>query len=77
LNQTQRTAALVVRLAGFALLVIGIMGLLYAVIVFIRVGDLGVLPGERLWSAVIWFFAGLILIGFGRQIGEWLGKGLE
>jgi hypothetical protein len=77
MNQSQRIAALVVRLAGFGLLVVGLMGILYALIVLIRVGDLSVMPAERLWSAVFWVLAGIILISSGRQIGQWLGKGLE
>ena len=77
MSQAQRTAALIVRLAGFALLVVGLMGLVYLLIVLVRVGDLSGLPAERLWSAITWSLFGLVLLGFGKQIGSWLGKGLE
>jgi hypothetical protein len=77
MNQAQRTAALIVRLAGFALLVIGILGLLYALFVLVRVGDLSGIPAGQLWSSVIRALLGLVLIAFGRRLGEWLGRGLE
>jgi len=77
MNQAQRIAALVVRLAGFAVLVIGLMGLLYALLVLVRVLNLSGLPGEALWSAFARLILGLLLIGFGKRIGEWLGRGLE
>ena len=77
MNQAQQTAGLVVRLAGFAILVIGLLTLVYAIIVLIRVGTLSGLPGQELWSAVIRVLFGLLLIGLGKPIGEWLGRGLE
>lgn len=77
MNQAQRTAALIVRLAGFALLVIGITGLLYALFVLVRVGDLSGIPAGQLWSSVIRLLLGLVLLAFGRRLGEWLGRGLE
>jgi len=75
-NQAQRTAALIIRLAGFAVLVLGLMGLLYALFVWIRVGNLSGLPGEALWSAVARVLIGLLLLALGRPIGVWLGSGL-
>jgi len=77
MNQAQRTAGLVVRLAGFAVLVIGLLTLVYAIIVLVRVGTLSGFPGQELWSAVIRVLFGLLLIGLGKPIGEWLGRGLE
>jgi hypothetical protein len=77
MNQAQRIAALILRLAGFAVLVVGLMGLLYVLLVRVRLGDLSGLPGEALWSALARVFLGLLLIGLGKRIGEWLGKGLE
>jgi hypothetical protein len=77
MNQAQRTAALVVRLAGFAVLVIGLLTLVNALIVLVRLGTLAGLPGQELWSAVIRVLFGLLLIGIGKPIGEWLGRGLE
>ena len=77
MNQAQRTAALVVRLAGLAVLVIGLLTLLYAIIVLIRFGSLSGLTGVELWSAVIRVLFGLLLIGLGKPIGVWLGRGLD
>lgn len=77
MNQAQRIAALIVRLAGFALLAIGIMGLLYALFVLVRVGDLSAMPSGALWWALIRVLVGLVLLAFGRRLGEWLGRGLE
>jgi hypothetical protein len=77
MNQAQRIAGLVVRLAGFAVLVIGLLTLVYAIIVLIRFGTLSGLPGQELWSALIRVVFGLLLLGFGKPIGEWLGRGLE
>jgi len=77
MNQAQRTAALVVRLAGFAVLVIGLLTLIYAIIVLVRLGTLAGFPGQELWSALIRVLFGLLLIGLGKPIGDWLGRGLE
>ncbi len=77
MNQAQRTAALIVRLAGLAVLILGLMSLLFAFFVLIRVGNLTGLPGEALWSAVARVILGLVLLGLGKRIGLWLGKGLE
>ena len=77
MNQAQRTAALIVRLAGFAVLLLGLMSLLFAFFVLVRVGNLAGLPGEALWSAVARVVLGLVLLGLGKRIGLWLGKGLE
>ena len=77
MNSAQRTAALVVRLAGFAVLILGLMGLLFALSVWIRVGTLSGLPGEALWSAIARVILGLLLLAFGRPIGIWLGSGIQ
>ena len=77
MNQAQRTAALIVRLAGFALLAVGVMGLLYALFVLLRVGDLAGMPAGQLWSSFIRILFGLVLIVFGKRLGEWLGRGLD
>jgi hypothetical protein len=53
------------------------MGLLYALFVLIRAGDLTGMPAERLWSAIIWVLFGLVLLAFAKRLGEWLGRGLE
>jgi hypothetical protein len=77
MNQAQRIAALLVRLAGFALLAVGVLGLLYAVFVLVRVGDLTGLPAGQLWWSGIRALLGLVLLALGKPLGEWLGRGLE
>jgi hypothetical protein len=75
-NQSQRTAALVVRLAGFAMVVFGLIRLISFLFILIRVGDLAIFPTGGLWAAIFWLLAGGILLRAGRRIGEWLGRDL-
>jgi hypothetical protein len=77
LNSAQRTAALIIRLAGFAVLVLGLMGLLYVLFVWLRVGNLAGLAAEAIWSAIARVAIGLLLLALGRPLGVWLGSGLE
>jgi hypothetical protein len=79
LTPSQKTASIVVRLGGFASAIFGLMGLLYQITYQYISG--GVSPsaatGQYVASAITWLGVGLVLIAFGRQLGSWLGKGLD
>jgi hypothetical protein len=77
LNSAQRTAALIVRLAGFAVLVLAVLGLISILIVWLRAGNLAGLPAEAMWSPIARIVIGLLLLALGRPIGVWLGSGLD
>ena len=76
MNPAQRTAALIVRLAGFALVVAGLIRLVVFLVAVARVHDASAFPAGLLWAAILWTVGGALLLVAGRPIGEWLGRDL-
>ena len=77
MNQYQKLAALLIRLIGSAIAVVGIMGPLYIGILVALGKDSPSYSPERWVGSVVWAVAGILLIVFSKILGRLFGRGLN
>jgi hypothetical protein len=77
MNVYQKTATIILRIAGCALVAIGVMGLLY----FVGRSAVGQSPSadlsDRLVASIVWLVSGIIVLPLSKPIGRLLGHGLD
>jgi hypothetical protein len=77
MNQYQRTGTFIVRLMGFVVGMIGVLGGIHAIAVRAEIEALEPSrPPSPFWSG-IWLATGLALVSSSRVLGRWLGRGLD
>ena len=72
----QKTAILLIRIAGLVMLMIAVMGLLHYGY-RLAVGAVDASERARAEAGVLWFVFGLLLIGASRPLGGWLARDLD
>lgn len=75
MNQSQRLAALILRLVGFAVAFIGIEGPVYAGIAYLVAGTK--IAGERWAGSGVWAVCGILLVLVSKPLGRLIGSDLD
>jgi hypothetical protein len=77
MNQYQRIGTFIIRLVGALFMLVGALGMLYALAV--KVGLVAEIPSRPSSSAmsIVWLVGGAAFILLCKPIGRWLGHGLE
>jgi hypothetical protein len=77
MNQYQKAAALVTRILGCVVAMVGLIGPLYITALQIAGQPTLAYPKERWVGSVAWVIGGIILVLASKRIGRRLGGGLE
>jgi len=76
MNQHQKLAALLLRLFGAVMAVVGVMGPLY-IGFLVALGKDAPTYGPNRWAgSIVWAIAGVLLIIFSKNLGRLFGRGL-
>ena len=76
MNHYQNLAALLLRIVGSAIAIIGVMGPLYTGIVIVF-GSVAPTYSREQWAgSFIWAIIGTLLVVFAKQLGRLFGRGL-
>ncbi len=76
MNHYQKLAVLLIRFVGSVCTLIGILGLLYAAIIFLAFNRL--VPGYERWPAsILYALVGIVIYRLSPLLGKALGRGLE
>ena len=77
MNQYQRIGTFLVRLAGGTVCLMGVLGMLYAMLV--KAGVVAATPAhpESATVSAVWLAGGAVLLLTARRVGRWLGRGLD
>ncbi|MCE9589958.1 MAG: hypothetical protein K8S99_05480 [Planctomycetes bacterium] len=76
MNKFQKIGAFICRIVGLVMALIAAFGLLYFAYLSIA-GHADMVPRDRLAGSIWWLLIGGILLIFSRQIGNYLGRGLD
>ena len=74
MNQYQKTAIFIVRLAGSVISMFGSMGLLYIAFFGMSAPSHG---HDRVVGSFVWVLVGALLVIFAKPLGLFLGRGLD
>jgi len=77
MNQYQKAAALVLRIVGTVMALIGAIGPLYVGALQAMGQNTHAYPKERLLGSIAWLIGGLALTAGAKPLGRRLGGGLE
>ena len=77
MNQYQKLAALLIRLIGTAIAVVGMMGPLYIGILVALGKHFPTYSLERWMGSVVWAVSGILMIIFSKNLGRLFGRGLS
>ena len=77
MNHYQRVGVFTLRIVGLLIVVIGLMGAMYALAA--RAGMIRVGPSDpsSMGNSFLWMACGVALIILARPVGRFLGKGLD
>ena len=77
MNQYQKLAALLIRLFGAVITIVGIMGPMY-IGFLLALGKAAPTYGPERWTgSIVWAIAGILLIVFSLKLGQLFGRGLD
>ena len=77
MNHYQKLAALLIRLLGAVLAVVGMMGPVYVGFLVALGNDVPEYGTERWAGSVVWATGGVLLIVFSQKLGGLFGRGLD